>query len=167
MFGIAEDFRRYRRHRFEWYEPSLYVIVWYRFGRWIQSLPRPLRLPLNLVHLPLYMVLTLLTGIHLPRRCAIGGGLRIYHFGGIVLNPGVIIGRNCTLRHNVTIGNRKGEDDVPVLGDNVDIGVGAVILGAIHIGHNVKIGANAVVIQDIPDDCTAVGNPAKIVVRQL
>lgn len=54
-----------------------------------------------------------------------------------------------------------GGDDIPVLGDNVEIGVGAKVLGRIHIGNNVKIGANAVVIRDVPDGATAVGVPAR------
>jgi len=78
------------------------------------------------------------------------------------LNPDTVIGKNCTLRHNVTIGNRLNDHDVPIIGDNVDIGVGAVIMGAIKIGNNVSIGANAVVLCDVPDNHIAVGVPAKI-----
>jgi serine O-acetyltransferase len=106
---------------------------------------------------------TLLTGIHLPRGAKIGGGLRIWHFGCIVLNPDTIIGKNCTLRHGVTIGNRNSEHDVPVIGDNVDIGVGAVIIGSVVIGNNVSIGSNAVVLCDVPDDHIAVGVPARVI----
>ncbi|MNG29745.1 Serine acetyltransferase [compost metagenome] len=72
-----------------------------------------------------------------------------------------MIGENCVIRQGVTIGNRKSGDDVPTIGDNVDIGAGAVIIGKIKIGDNVKIGANAVVLKDVPDNCTAVGNPAR------
>ena len=106
-----------------------------------------------------------MTGIQLPRGCKIGAGLRIFHFGCIVLNPDVIIGENCTLRHGVTIGTRTGDHDVPVIGDNVNIGAGAKILGKIKIGDNVTIGANAVVITDIPDDHIAVGVPARCLPR--
>ena len=73
-----------------------------------------------------------------------------------------VIGKNCTLRHGVTIGNRQAVDDVPVIGDHVDIGAGAKILGKIRIGNNVSIGANAVVITDVPDNHIAVGVPARI-----
>ena len=59
------------------------------------------------------------------------------------------------------LGGGGGPDGLPVIGDNVDIGTGAVILGGVHIGNNVRIGANAVVNKDIPDNCTAVGAPAK------
>lgn len=70
--------------------------------------------------IPSSMIITLLTGIHLPRGAKIGPELRIHHFGCIILHPAVRIGRNCTLRHEVTIGNRN-YDDVPVIGDNVKL----------------------------------------------
>ena len=162
MVRAISDFNSSKRNNVQWHEPSLYVILWYRFGQWINRLPKIIGLFFKIIHIPVYMILTLLTGIHLPRGCKIGPGLRIYHFGGIILNPYTVIGKNCTLRHNVTIGNLKNDFDIPVIGDNVDIGCGAVILGDIKIGNNVKIGANAVVIQDVPDNHIAVGNPAKI-----
>ncbi len=84
----------------------------------------------------------------------------IYHTGGVVINHRAVIGKNCTLRHNVTIGARYGDKDVPVIGDNVSIGTGAVVIGEITIGNNVAIGANAVVLHDVPDNHIAVGNPA-------
>jgi serine O-acetyltransferase len=112
------------------------------------------------------MIFTIITGIQIPRGCKIGPGLRIYHFGCLVLNPLTVIGKNCTLRHGVTIGNRNEIDDVPVLGDNVDIGAGAKVLGRIKIGNNVSIGANAVVITDVPDDHIAVGVPARVILKK-
>lgn len=85
----------------------------------------------------------------------------IFHFGRIILNSNTVIGKNCTLRH-VTIGNRYEIDDVPIIGDNVNIGTRAVIIGRIKIGNNVDIGANAIVLNDVPDNCIAVGNTAHI-----
>ena len=73
--------------------------------------------------------------------------------------------KNCILRHNVTIGNKSEIDDVPIIGDNVNIGVGAVIIGRITVGNNVDIGANAVVLKDVPDNCIAVGNPARNILK--
>lgn len=163
MQNLKLDIKRYYNNgRFEWYEPSLIVIAWYRYGQAIRHynfflISRTLRF----IHLIGYMCLTLITGIHLPRGCKIGSGLRIFHFGCIVINPEAIIGKNCTLRHCVTIGTKSNEHDVPELGDNVDIGVGAKILGKIKIGNNVTIGANAVVITDIPDNHLAIGIPAR------
>ncbi len=161
---FKDDLLRYKlQGKTQWREPSLWVIAVYRFGQWCISRKFGIfRFFLKFIHLPLFAFITLLTGIHLPRGAKIGPGLRIWHFGGIVLNPDTVIGKNCTLRHNVTIGNRIYDHDVPVIGDNVDIGVGAVIMGSIKIGNNVSIGANAVVLCDVPDNHIAVGVPAKI-----
>jgi serine acetyltransferase len=110
---------------------------------------------------PFYLILNIIFGVSIPRNCKIGRGLIIYHYSGIVINGSVVIGENCVIRQGVTIGNKNFENDVPVLGNNVDIGAGAVIIGKIKIGNNVKIGANAVVLKDVPDSHIAVGNPAR------
>jgi serine O-acetyltransferase len=120
---------------------------------------------LRFIHILFHAVITVIVGIHLPRSAKIGAGLRIHHFGGIMINPHAIVGCNCTLRHNVCIGSRYGIDDAPHVGDNVEFGVGAVVLGKIRIGNNVRVGANAVVLTDIPDNSSAVGVPARIVPR--
>lgn len=95
----------------------------------------------------------------------IGGGNTLLHNGlGCVIHPKSTIGNNCRIHQNVTVGGNKGYG-LPIIGDNVMIGAGAVIMGEIHIGNNVKIGANAVVMQDVPDNCVAVGVPARIIKR--
>lgn len=89
---------------------------------------------------------------------------------GIIISRKCKIGKNATILHQVTIGTKittekaVAETDTiaPVIGDNVYIGAGAKIIGAIHVGDNVLIGANAVVTKDVPDDHTAIGNPAVI-----
>ena len=166
MSDFREDLKRYRNRKtgkFDWNEPSIIVVALYRWGRWIRSLRfSPARFLLNCLFVPLYGFFTCFIGIALPRSAKIGGGLRIDHFGAVVVGPGVVIGKRCTLRQGVTIGNRKALDDMPVLGDDVNVGAGAKILGAVHIGDNARIGANAVVLSDVPDGCTAVGVPAKI-----
>ena len=65
--------------------------------------------------------------------------------------------------HSSTCNDCRRSGGVPIIGDNVEINAGAVIVGPVHIGNYVRIGANAVVIQDIPDNSTAVGVPAKVV----
>ncbi|MGO9114432.1 MAG: serine O-acetyltransferase [Thermoguttaceae bacterium] len=165
---LRDDLARYRQGgRLKWCEPSLWSICGYRFRRWSDSFRwRFLRKFFAIMAMFPLAILTLLTGIHLPRSARIGPGLRIWHFGGVVLHPETVIGRNCTLRHEVTIGSRYGEHDVPVLGDDVDIGAGAKVLGKIRIGNRVLIGANAVVLDDVPDDHIAVGVPARILPRR-
>lgn len=90
------------------------------------------------------------TGISIPAECKIGRGLRIHHFGGIILHPATVMGDNCTLYHHVTIGDRGGYGGAAVIGNNVLIGAGAKIIGEISIGDNCKIGANVVIDHDIP-----------------
>ena len=166
MCDFCEDLKRYRNRKtgkFDWNEPSIIVVALYRWGRWIRSIRfAPIRFLFNCLFVPLYGFFTCFVGIALPRSATIGGGLRIDHFGAVVISPRAVIGRNCTIRQGVTIGNRKSLDDIPVLGDNVNIGAGAKILGAVHIGNDVKIGANAVVLSDVPDGATAVGVPATV-----
>ncbi|MEA2293671.1 MAG: serine O-acetyltransferase [Solirubrobacteraceae bacterium] len=95
-----------------------------------------------------------------------GPGLRIFHCHNVVLNPGARLGARCTLRTGVCLGNltdRDGsESGSPELGDEVDVGAGALILGPVRVGHRARIGAGAVVVRDVPDGATAVGNPARI-----
>lgn len=103
-------------------------------------------------------------GIEIGPNCC-GKGLNLYH-GGSVINPGVKIGENCTLHGSNCIGNNGITKEVPVIGDNVDIGYGAVIVGGIRIANNVRIGANAVVINSVEcENCTVAGIPAKVVKR--
>lgn len=76
---------------------------------------------------------------------------------GIVINKDALIGENCTIFQQVTIGAVQGKVGAPIIGDNVYIGAGAKILGNIKVGNNVKIGANTVVTKDVPDGVTVVG----------
>ncbi len=103
-------------------------------------------------------------------RAAIGHGLVIQHGMGIVIGRDVVIGVNCKLYNGVTLGNKDVFDPVnkvPHIGDNVTIGTGAKCLGGIKIGNNVVIGANSVVLNDIDDNCVAVGAPAHMVKKSM
>jgi len=91
----------------------------------------------------------------------------IDHFGGIIVSGYAKFGDNCRIRNGVVVGLRRVEEPrAPVIGNNVDIGAGAKILGPISIGSNVAIGANAVVIDDVPDNCIAAGVPAVVKPRR-
>ena len=102
--------------------------------------------------------------IWLSPEAKIGDGLHMMHFLGIVIGSGVVIGNNCTIYQQVTIGKEKGK--FPKIGDNVIIYSGAKILGGVTIGDNSIIGANAVVITDVPENSIAVGVPARIIYRK-
>lgn len=82
---------------------------------------------------------------------------------GIVISPYVVIGKNTSIQHGVTLGILKTDKEAPVIGDNCFIGAKATVLGNVHIGNNAKIGANALVLTDVPDNATAIGVPAKII----
>ena len=91
-----------------------------------------------------------------------GGGLFIQH-GHSTRIEAESIGENCQIWHNVTIVKKFSGGMRPRIGNNVKICTGACVLGDIHIGDNVTVGANAVVLSHIPDNCIAVGIPARII----
>jgi serine O-acetyltransferase len=135
-------------------------VALYRFGRWADTtrLARPL---LNRVYWTLFFLVETVTGISISKLVEIGPGLRIHHFGPIVVHPQVRIGADCTLRHGVTIGNRVEGGPVPVIGDDVELGAYAQVLGGVRIGDGARIGAMTVVLTDVPAGATVVGNPAR------
>jgi len=103
-------------------------------------------------------------GIDIPSTTQIGRGLYIGHSGGIVVGV-VSIGENFSISQEVTIGqtNRGERKGRPIIGDNVYVGPGAMIIGNVRIGNNVAIGANSVVTKDIPDNAVVVGMPGKVI----
>lgn len=99
------------------------------------------------------------TCCQLPASALCGGGVRIDHLNGILVNHNARVGENVRIYQQVTIGDdfEHGPGESPVIGDNVRIGAGAKIIGNIRVGDNVTIGANAVVTRDVPDNATVVG----------
>ncbi len=147
---------------------GFWALVVYRFGRWRYGVrPLPLRKLCSLVYRILYKLVQIVTGIELPCEVELGRNFVIDHFGGIVVSGYARFGDNCRIRNGVVVGLARTDDPcAPVIGDNVDIGAGAKVLGRIRVGNNVLIGANAVVTRDVPDDSLAVGIPAVIKPRQ-
>ncbi|KAF0162139.1 MAG: serine O-acetyltransferase [Rhodocyclaceae bacterium] len=157
------DLRRYPARPFR-KEQSIWALWVYRMGRRLDHRREDsLHGVLTKAYWMVFRLVETLTGISLPKSAHIGPGLRIHHFGNIFIHPQVRIGANCTLRQGVTIGNRAEGGPVPVIGDNVDFGAYAQVLGGVHVGDNCRIGAMSVVLCDVPDNCTAVGIPARIV----
>ncbi len=101
----------------------------------------------------------------IPLETQIGGGILLPHPNGVVIHPTTIIGTNCLIFQQVTIGVAEGTG-APIIGGHVDIGAGAKIIGAVRIGDHVVIGANAVVTRDVPANSVARGNPARIFPRK-
>ncbi len=143
LYPSFKAIRAYRRAHW-WHERGHYFIA-----RWISQRSRNK------------------TGIEIHPGAQIGKGLFIDHGAGVVIGETTIIGDNCTLYQNVTLGG-TGKDvgkRHPTLGNNVLVGAGARVLGPFKIGDNSKIAANAVVLEEVPPNCTAVGVPAKVVKR--
>ena len=143
-------------------EQSVYAVALHRFGRWADAAGGPGGWLARRAYWPAYRVIETLTGISLPKSAPVGPGLRIHHFGGIVVHDAATIGANCTLRQGVTIGDRHAGGPVPVIEDDVEIGAYAQILGGIRVGRGARVGAMSVVLEDVPAGATAVGNPARI-----
>ncbi|MBE5739538.1 MAG: serine acetyltransferase [Clostridiales bacterium] len=108
------------------------------------------------------------TLIQIPHTVNIGEGFYIGHYGRIIINPNVIIGKNVNIATGVTIGqeNRGKRQGVPTISDNVWIGTNAVIVGRVTIGTDVLIAPNTFVNFDVPDHSVVVGNPARIIARE-
>lgn len=141
--------------------PGVHVLAVYRFGRWSRGQRLVWRVFLEPDYYLFNFLVQVVWGVELPREAKIGPGLRIGHFGGITVSPHAVIGRNCGISQNVTIGaGGQGEKaGAPVIGDDVYIGPGARVFGKIRVGNNAKIGANAVVYRDVPDDAVVVLDP--------
>lgn len=100
----------------------------------------------------------------IPYTCEIGNGTTFGYKGmGVVIHSRAVIGRDCTIAQQVTIGGRSGIYEVPVIGDNVYLGAGCKVLGNVKIGNNSIVGANAVVLHDVPDNAVVAGIPARII----
>lgn len=157
------DLSRYP-HRPWFKEQSIWAVAVYRFGRWNDSRGQGItRWLFNRIYWLVYRIVETLTGITMDKTVEVGPGLRIHHFGGIIIHSDVKIGKNFTLRQGVTIGNRYNDGAVPVIGDNVEFGACSQALGGIHIGDGAKIGAMSLVLCDVPDGATVVGVPARII----
>ena len=146
------------------------TLIVYRFGRWRMSVqPHFLRAGLSLIYRMMERHVRFKYGIELPYTVQLGKGVVFEHQHGIVIHGNAKIGDGCIIRQGVTIGNKSLDSplDAPVIGNYVNIGAGAKILGKVMIGHHASIGANAVVTHDIPDYAVAVGIPAKVIKNKI
>jgi serine O-acetyltransferase len=139
--------------------PGLHAIIWHRVAHWLWA--HNVKLLARFVS----QVNRLITGIEIHPGARIGRGLFVDHGMATVIGETAEIGDNCTLYQGVTLGGTGKQTGKrhPTLGNNVVVGVGASILGAITIGDGSLIGAGAVVLHPVPPDSTAVGVPAKLV----
>src|SRR5882757_6522866 len=152
----------YERHGSSLRDLSIWTLAVYRYGAWTNELPpSALRWVASKAYAPMFLGIEMITGCTINREVKIGDGFHLIHGGNVRIHPDVVIGKNCTILHEVTIGTNTGREGVPVIGDNVQIGAGAKILGPIKIGDGAIIAANSLVIADVPAGATAVGVPAR------
>ncbi len=139
--------------------PGFHALALHRLASWLLHKRVPL-LPRFLSHLGRFF-----TGIEIHPGATIGKGVFIDHGMGVVIGETAIVGDYCLIYQNVTLGGTGKQTGKrhPTLGNNVVIGAGAKVLGNINIGNNVRVGAGSIVLRDVPDDCTVVGVPGRIV----
>jgi serine O-acetyltransferase len=146
---------------------GIWAIIIYRMGAWLYAshLFFLIRKPLMFIMTILQKLVEIFCGITIPFSAKIGKGFYIGHYGGIILNKDAVLGENCNISQEVTIGQggRGSSLGVPLIGNRVYIGPGAKIFGKIKIGNDVAVGANAVVTKSVEDFGVVGGIPAKII----
>ncbi|MEK4187304.1 serine O-acetyltransferase [Paenibacillus sp. FSL L8-0494] len=147
---------------------TIMALFTYRYGNWVYY-----RVKNGIVRKPLWLLYRILDVLfvrilangELHAQAQIGDALHLPHgLNGIIISPKAVLGSHATIFHQVTIGGRNNLGE-PVIGDRAFIGVGSKILGPVVIGNDVNIGAMSVVVKDVPDNASAVGIPAKNILR--
>ncbi|ARJ06115.1 hypothetical protein GCM10010988_12990 [Cnuibacter physcomitrellae] len=139
------------------------VLFWFRVCQLLIgdiSRPRAISIPAVIVY---RAVTELVLGIELRPKTAVGPGLSIFHGFGLVVNDHAVLGRDVKLRNGVTIGHQYAGGPSPRLGEGVEVGANAAIIGDIDVGAHCIVGANAVLTKSLPPHAVAVGNPARII----
>jgi serine O-acetyltransferase len=169
LANLRRDSERYASLRGWLRHPGFWIVAVYRLGAWAHSLRNPLlRLAMWLVYrmakLPFGLFsVELWAGSHGAR---VGPGLCLIHPANVVIGRGVEIGEDCLIFHDVTIGTGP-IPGVPKIGNQVDIYVGARVLGGIVVGDRCMIGANCVVVSDVPAGSVVVAPPSRVIPRSL
>ena len=152
--GLLQQLREdYEAHYGGWHLPGFHAVALVRFGKWSRQVRPPLRSLLRIYYKIGYLFVRDVYGIEMADTVELGRRVTIGHQHGIVIHPFAKIGDDCTIRQGCTIGAGSGEGfsyQVPRLGNRVELGAGAVIVGAVVIGDDVKVGPNAVVLTSIP-----------------
>jgi serine O-acetyltransferase len=161
--AVEPDWSREAKPLFSW-QPGKSLLASLRSYDYWSARPNPLAPFCRALAVFRHRFWSIVTGTDIALGTRIGGGLRIPHPNGIVIHPDVVIGPNCLIFQQVTLGT--GKSGVPTVGGHVDIGAGAKILGNIRIGDHARIGANSVVLCDVPAHTTAVGIPARVTNQQ-
>lgn len=165
---IREDWHVNDRSLFR---PGFQAMLLHRFGAWREGIQsRLLRMPFSLLYRIGHVFVRNLYGIELPSTTVVGRRLRIAHQHAIIVHPRAVVGDDCMIRQGVSIGISRvrrggGGREAPILGDRVEVGAGAAIIGAVRIGSDAMIGPNAVVMSDVPDGAIVMPPIPRIIPR--
>jgi serine O-acetyltransferase len=163
---LREDFRT---HDSDPRQPGFWAVAVHRLGNARMDVhSKLLRAPLTVAYHLAFTGVNWVWGIDLSYTVKLGRRVRIWHHGGTVLGARAI-GDDVHIRHNTTLGlaNRFDKTMKPIIGNRVDIGAGAAVLGAVTVADDCVIGANSVVMRDLPPGSTAFGVPARPVNLQV
>lgn len=156
---FRQDMARYK------YKPELYIKIFTYLLRRAQTTNHRV---LKLIYKVLFRFVASSRGLEITTGTSIGGGLYLGHAYNITINAKAIIGKNCNIHKGCTIGqeNRGKREGTPIIGNNVYIGINAVVSGKITIGDDVLIGPNCHVNCDVPSHSVVIGNPCVIKHRE-
>lgn len=162
---IKEDFNSYNLKSnilfFYMKNPGFQCCCWFRICN--QLWASKSKILIKIAHL-VYRHKEIKYGIQIDYRTKIGKGFSIHHYNGIVVNINTVIGEYCSIRNNVTIGEKNGKS--PIIGNNVFIGPNSCIIGGIKIGDNSIVGAGSVVVKSFDNNSIIGGNPAKLINKE-
>ncbi|MEI6825840.1 MAG: hypothetical protein WCK54_09625 [Desulfuromonadales bacterium] len=163
MSNLKQDYRRYRETGLTnadlLFSRGFQAVISYRLRHWLLMKKIPI------LHVIIGYITEVITDVEIPAAVCAGGGLVVYHGGPIHITGSARIGENVGIRPGVVIGGDFYGKFAPVLGNNIEVGVGAKILGNVVLGDYCQIGANAVVTKSFPSHSVLVGIPARPIVK--
>jgi serine O-acetyltransferase len=158
---FRQDVERHRGHILEW---GVWAVVACRLGAYAQKVaPGPLRSTVRAAQGSVSLALRLATRTSLAPDIKAGEGLVFVHALNVTIGPGAVLGERVEIMQDVTIAASYEGPQAPKIGNDVFIGAGATILGAVTVGDGAAIGPNSLVLSDVPPGAFAIGVPAKTI----
>ena len=158
---LASIRRDFRNHGCSLLHPACYALAVYRLGLWATSARTPVHWLMSRLYGALQPVARFGTQVTMDRTTTVGRDLVLQAGGTISIHPRAVLGSRVLIMPNVTLGATP-DDGVPTIGDDVVIGVGAVVIGKVLVGNGARIAANSLVISDVPPNHLAIGVPARV-----